>query len=774
MKRNVLFVLLAFLLPFAVFADDVVNIGGKVVDAKTKEPLPGAVVTIHDLRRTAITDADGNFTFKSLPAKGRFIVDVHYIGYKNISKTIDVASGTPLSFELQPSSIEAQEVVVTGSVVSSDNKKNSTSVSVMSHDDLLAKPSTNIIDAISRIPGVSQITTGPSISKPVIRGLSYNRIVTLNNGVKQQGQQWGDEHGIEIDQYSADRVEVLRGAASLLYGSDALGGAINILEPLPVPDGEIKGEVLSNYSANNGLSASSAMLTGNENGFVWLGRGTYKNAYSFKTPTGYFPNSGFNEGDFNGMIGLNKAWGYSHLNFSYFKNNIGFFEGGQDAAGQWLNEDGEEYTISQLKDRTLAFPRQDIRHYKIALNNNFFIGNGNLKLDLGYQQNQRRELEDGPVPSLFFDLGTLTGDAKYYFKEGNGWQPIIGLSADRGQSKNKAEEVLIPAYVTYGVGLFGYVKKTWDKTTFNAGARYDYRNNTGDPLVREGEQVFTGFKNSFSNISGALGVTHELNDVLNVKANVSTGFRAPNPAELGSNGVHEGTFRYEIGNSDLNAERSYQADGSLEFKNEIVEASAGLFYNYIHNYIYYANRNNETISVDDDGQQRTFPVYRYVQDDAQLYGVEASLLLHPVSSIHFENTFSYTRAENLTLKRALPFIPAATLRNELRFEPKIKGLRSSYVSVGLDNFFKQNRIDEFETTTSGYSLLSAGIGTTFMLSKQPVKLYVAGTNLLDKKYYDHLSRYKPGRFSEEDPSLGVYNIGRNVTVGVYLPLTLKK
>ncbi|MBE7178678.1 MAG: TonB-dependent receptor, partial [Mucilaginibacter polytrichastri] len=574
-------------------------------------------------------------------------------------------------------------------------------------------------------------------------------------------------------QYSADRVEVLRGAASLLYGSDALGGAINILEPLPVPDGEIRGEVLSNYSFNNGLTASSAMLTGNENGFVWLGRGTYKNAYAFKTPTGYFPNSGFNEGDFNGMIGLNKSWGYSHLNFSYFKNNIGFYEGEQDAAGNWLNEDGAEYTNSQLKDRMLMQPRQDIRHYKIALNNNFFIGDGNLKLDIGYQQNQRRELEDGPVPSLFFDLGTFSADAKYYFKQSNGWQPIIGLSGDAGRSQNKAEEVLIPAYRTSGFGIFGYAKKNWDKTTFNAGARFDYRNNVGDELTRDGEQIFTGFKNSFSNISGALGVTHELSDLLNVKANVSTGFRAPNPAELGSNGVHEGTFRYEIGNADLNAERSYQADASLELKSEKVEASAGLFYNYIHNYIYYANRNNELITVEDGGEQVTLPVYRYVQDNAQLYGVEASLLLHPVSSLHFENTFSYTRAENLTLKRALPFIPAATLRNELRFEPKVKGLQGTYISVSLSNFFKQNRIDEFETTTPGYSLLGAGIGTTFMINKQPVKLYVAGSNLLDKKYYDHLSRFKPGRFSEEDPALGVYNIGRNITVGVNMPLRLK-
>ncbi|MBE7175639.1 MAG: TonB-dependent receptor [Mucilaginibacter polytrichastri] len=769
MKRSLFFVL--FLLPFTVFAADVTDIGGKITDARSGEPLAGAVVTIHELRRTAVSDTEGKFLFRNLPAKGRFVVDVHYIGYKNISRTIDAASVNTLDFALQTSSIEAQEVVVTGSMVSSDNNRNSTSVSVLDHDELQARPSTNIIDAISRVPGVSQITTGPAISKPVIRGLSANRVVTLTDGIKQQGQQWGDEHGIEIDQYSADRVEVLRGAASLLYGSDALGGAINILEPLPVPDGSIRGEALSNYSTNNGLTANSLMLNGNQNGFVWLGRGTYKNAYSFNTPGGYFPNSGFNEADFNGMVGLNKTWGYSHLKFSYFKNNIGFFDGDVNDNGQWITEDGEVYPSGRYKDRSMQYPRQDIRHYKVALNNSFFIGDGNLKVDIGYQQNQRRELEDGPEPSLFFDLGTLSGDAKYYFKENNGWQPIIGISADRGRSRNRADdEFLVPAYTTYGIGAFAYAKKNWEKSTFNAGIRYDYRNNDGEALERAGEQIFTGFKNSFSNVSGALGFTHELNSLFNFKANLSTGFRAPNPAELGSNGVHEGTFRYEIGNSDLKAERSYQADMSLDLRSEKVEASAGVFYNYISNYIYYANRNNETIEAED----QVFPVYRYVQDNAQLYGVEASLLLHPLSVLHLENTFSYTRAENLSLNRALPFIPAAALRNELRFEPKIRGMSQSYVSVGLDNFFRQNRIDEFETRTGGYSLLRAGIGTTLRIATQPVKLYVMGTNLLDKRYYDHLSRFKPGRFSEEDLSLGVYNIGRNITFGVNLPLTLKK
>ncbi|WP_316802649.1 TonB-dependent receptor [Pedobacter nototheniae] len=750
------------------FAAILKDIKGKVTDASNQQTLPGATIFIPDLRVTAVTDNNGEFTLNNLPAKGTYLVEVHYVGYKTATKTVNLASSGNLDFSLQPTAIETKEIVITGSLISSTSKRNSASSAVVGKDQLLA-PSTNLIDALTKIPGVSQITTGPSISKPVIRGLGYNRIVTLDDGIKQQGQQWGDEHGIEIDQFKSDRVEVLRGAASLMYGSDALGGVINLLEPSSPPEGQIKGEFITNYSTNNGLTANSLMLNGNENGFVWRARGTYKNAYSFKTPTGYFPNSGFNETDLSGMVGLNKSWGYTHLNVSNFRNNIGFYEPTLDDNGNFVKEDGDPFTNSDYKSRDLEYPRQDIRHFKIALNNNFILGNGNLKADFGYQQNQRREL-DGPEPALFFDLKTYNADLKYYIHEMNGWQPVFGVSADAGHSQNKGTEFLVPAYNTYGIGVFAYAKKNWDNNTFSLGARYDFRKNNGKQLFDDGEERFAPFENKFSNVSGALGFTHQFNEEWNFKANAGSAFRAPNPAELGSNGVHEGTFRYEVGNPNLNPERSYQIDAALEYEGKIVSASASVYNNYIHNYIY-ASNNGEVREVDGD----QFNVYHYGQVNANLYGAEASLTIHPVPFIHFENTFGYVHAQNTSMDKPLSFIPAANLRNELRFEPKLKGTNDAYLSVGINSAFKQNRIDEdFETKTSGYTLLNAGIGATFNLGKQPIKLSVSANNLLDQKYYDALSRFKPGRFDSENPNLGVYNTGRNITFGLYVPFTLVK
>jgi len=764
MKNYILGSILTFVCSFYLFSATAASISGKITDAKTGQPIAGATISLLQLRSSTSSDQAGRYAFKSLPSIGRYLIEVRYIGYQSLIRTVDLtAEDVTLDVVLTESIIETNEVVVTGTLVTAQSRRNSTSVSVISKDELQGN-ATNFIDALARqVPGLSQVTTGQGISKPVIRGLGYNRVVTVNNGVKQMGQQWGDEHGIEIDQNQPDRVEVLRGAASLMYGSDAIGGVINVLDPNAPAPGEIKGELLSSYSTNNGLTNNSLMLTGNQNGFVWRGRGSYQNAYAYNTPAGRYINSGFNNSSASGMVGLNKQWGFSHLNFSYLKNNIGFHEA----------EPGD-VLYGNSKSRRLDYPKQDIRHYKVSMNNNFVIGTGHLKLDLGYQKNQRRELEEA-TPSLFFDLNTYSLDAKYYLGETNGWQKVFGISASQEHSVNKGNEFLIPAYDQVELGAFGYAKKTWDANTFSLGLRYDYVNSKGKQLIVDDEEQFPGFRNKFSNVSTALGFTHSFSEDLNFKANAGSAFRAPNPAELGSNGVHEGTARYEIGNENLKAERSYQADATLEFGHSIVTGSIGIYENYIHNFIYAsAQKGDVKTIVDEDDNTHTYDVYRYGQVNANLFGFEGSLNFHLMNWIHLDNNFSYTHAQNNTFDRPLALIPAAVLHNTLRLEPKIRGLHAFYFAVGLDNYFKQNRIDEtFETAAASYTLLNASLGTTLHVGRQPLKVYASASNLTDKRYYDALSRLRPGRLSQDDPSFGVYNMGRNITVGVYLPFTIK-
>ena len=764
MKSIILYIFL--FLSFSNLSAETISLDGRVFDAITKETLPGALVTIPDLKISVVTNSSGQFTFRNIPLKGRFLVEVKYIGYSTLIQTLDLSAASGIEFALNPSTIEAKEVVITGTAFSTDNRRNSTAVSAVTKDQLVNRPSGNLVDAIAKVPGVSQVSTGGGISKPVIRGLSYNRVVTLVDGAKQEGQQWGDEHGLEVDQYSAGRIEVLRGAASLLYGSDALGGVINILEPLPSPEGKIQGELLSSYQSNSGLSGSSAMVQGNMNGFVWRARGSYKNAFSYNAPGGRIANTGYNETSLSGQLGLNKKWGYAHLNVSSFRNNIGLPDFARNADGGFEDENGNFLTDTDLKNRELFLPFQDIRHYKVAFNSHVLFNTGRLRSTIAFQDNQRRELEDNRTdPALFFDLKTYSSDFKYFFNEKSGWEPVIGLSGSLQSNINKAEELLIPDYDSREIGLFAYAKKSWEATTFNLGARFDFKNIDGLQMDENGAPKFNNFSNSFSNISGALGFTQEFNEHFNFKANLGSAFRSPNIAELSSDGVHEGTFRYEIGNNNLKPENSYYGDLAFEFNNTTVSASIGAFNNYIDNFIFSSQLKNETTVVGGE----TFPLYRFIQANANLSGLEASLTLHPAELIHFENSFSYTRGINRATNNPLPFIPAAVIRNELRLEPKLKGLKSSYFSLGLDNVFNQNRVDNFETTTSGYSLVNLAVGTTFILGNQPLRLNLSANNLFDKAYYDHLSRFKPGRLDESTPTVGYYNQGRNVTVGLYLP-----
>lgn len=750
---------LAVLLLGSMFADCYAQsvLTGQVTDKQSGEFLPGATVIITDLAKRTATDTEGKFSISNLPA-GTFNVQVNYIGYASLLKKVAVSGETVVNFELEPSALELHQAVVTASVSASHSRTNSVSVEGLSKNQLLEAPAGNLVEALSRVAGVSQITTGPGISKPVIRGLSYNRVLTVHNGVKQEGQQWGDEHGLEFDQFAADRVEILRGPASLLYGSDAMGGVVNILDPLPAQEGHITGELSSRYATNNGLTGNSLMLEGNQKGFVWRARGTYKNAYSYRTPSGYVNNTAFNEKNFSGMLGLNKRWGYSHLNISHYNGTIGFLE--------HEHEEGEEEEhLHDPKDRHVEIPRQHIRHLKASLNNNFILGNGQLRVILGYQRNKRQEFEESENRAdLDLNLQTYTADVKYFFPETGGFEPIIGIAGSIQDNQAGGREYLIPGYEQAHGGVFAYVKKTLDKLSLNAGARFDYRNTKGESLVNaEGEEQFQAFSSDFSNVSGSLGMAYELGSGFVLKANAGSAFRAPNISELSSNGEHHGVERYEIGNKNLKSERSFQLDASLGYTSTMLDFELNGYTNVINRFIYIRRTGDETI----EHEGEVLPVYRYTQSDARLSGMEAEIDLHPLPWIHYGSGFSYVRGINQETDQSLPFIPAATWRNELRFEPELQSdlLKDAYIMLSLESTFDQPKTDpEFETPTPGYNLLNAGIGATLMLKNQPVKLYISGNNLLDRQYVDHLNRLKYS---------GVFNPGRDIRFGIQIPFRLR-
>jgi iron complex outermembrane receptor protein len=744
---------------------------GTVTDAQTGLPLPGATIYLPDLKRGTTADKEGHYQMENLPAV-KLLVVFKYVGYTSSSVTLDLSALSEYHAALAPSYIESREVVITGSAFTTDDKKSSIAIAAIDKEKLRNTPADNLISAISQTPGLSEITTGNNVSKPVIRGLSYNRIVVLNEGIRQEGQQWGDEHGIEIDQYAADRIEILKGPGSLLYGSDALGGVINILEPVPAQQGKINGEWNSAFSTNNGLIANSFLGEGNHNGVLWRAQGSYKNAASFQTPAERVYNSAFNEWSGNVMLGVNKRWGYSHLHASIWKSKIGFSEGERDSAtGQFIDEEGNIISENDLNSRKIAPPYQDVEHRKVTLVNNFIIGKNQLKLDAGWQQNNRMEFEahhdhghdhgeeDGE-PSLDLLLNTVSGNAKFFFAENKGWEKVIGISGIYKNNENFGEEFLIPDYTSSGSGVFGAVKKNLQKLTLNAGLRFDYHQIKVKELISEGETVFEPFSATYNAMSGSAGLAYGFMENWNVKLNIGRGFRVPDVSELSANGIHEGTFRYEIGNKDLKPETSLQFDFTLQAEGKIWDAELSLFHNQIDNFIYYRNLADETIDVDGS----LFPVYRFIQGNSALKGFELHTDLHLLEHLHFDNDLSYVHAVNKDLDKPLPFIPAFRMNNALAFDFELNHpgiLKTVSVHAEAETHLKQNRIDVFETPTHGYTLFHAGVRLQF---RKDVELSVQCRNLANEKYFNHLSRLK---------EVNILNPGRNIIFMMRIPLTFK-
>ena len=639
-----------------------------------------------------------------------------------------------------------QEVVVTGLTGQTRASRTPSPISVVTPRVLQASSSTNIIDAVAHQPGVSQITTGSGISKPVIRGLGYNRIVTINDGIRQEGQQWGDEHGIEVDGQTVHSVEILKGPASLMYGSDAMAGVLVMHEAPVLPQGEMALNVGTEYQSNNNLFDYTVNFAGNQQGWVWNWRWSQKDAGEYQNKVdGHVPGSQFHERAVTGMMGVNRNWGFSHLKLSYYHLKPGMVEGERDEEG------------ALLPSGTF----QKIDHYKAVSDNSFAVGDGTLKAIVGYQQNRRREYEEADEVGLDFRLHTVNYDIRYLMAADAEWQYAAGLSGMWQHSENLGEEYLIPSYRLFDIGAFASVTRSFERLTLSGGLRYDVRH-LHSLALEDGEELrFADFSRTFRGLTGSLGAIFNVTSRTNVRLNVSHGFRAPNLSELGSNGEHEGTFRFELGNQSLSAEHSWQLDLGLDYSSEVVSGQLAVFANHISNYIFL-----QRLSADDD-------LYQYQSGTARLWGFEAMLDFHPIASLHIENTFSYVNARQLHQpeeSRWLPFTPAPRWTSDLRYDIVRNGrlLDNLFVSLGLECYLRQNHActaNGTETATPSYTLLSLTAGTDIRYkNRRLASVYLTGQNLTNRAYQSHLSRLKYA----EGP--GICNMGRSLNIKLVVPI----
>ena len=783
------------------------TLSGKVTDKKTGNTLPGVSIYLPDLKTGTITTEAGTFNLENLPST-RVMVQVSFLGYKLIARIIDLSVATVIDFELEESIRELDEIVVTGLSKGEVKSRSPTPITTIPYFQLLQNSSGNIIDALAREPGISQITTGAGISKPVIRGLGFNRVVTVIDGIRQEGQQWGDEHGIEVDEFSVRRVEILKGAASLSYGSDAIAGVINLLSAPTLPDGTRKGNLLTQYQSNNGLVAYSANFAGNLKGLIWDVRASSKMAHSYKNKQdGYVFNSGYREHSISGIIGLNKHWGYSHLHFSAYNLTPGIIEGERDSlTGKFLkpvklNDKSESVTfvtLSDSKSYNSLTPYQKIVHYKGVLDNNFILGEGSLKATVGWQQNRRREfgdiLNEGEY-GLYFFLNTINYDLRYVLPEKNDLNLSFGVNGMKQISQNRGTEFLVPEYDLFDIGFFSIASKRFGKLDISGGLRYDSRNESGKDLYLNSDGTklnsengissihkFTAFNSNFSAISGSLGATYQFNELAYTKINISRGFRAPSIGEIGSNGVHDGTIRYEIGDSKLKAETSLEFDYALGFNTEHVTAEVDLFSNTIHNFIF--SRKLESV-ITGDSLNNGYNTFKFVSGDARITGGEFSIDIHPHpwDWLHFENSFSFVHSIQKSQPdstRFLPFTPAPKLTSDLRATSRKFGryLANVYLKIGVDTYLAQNKFYAAfgtETATPGYTLVNFGLGADIIINhKARFSIYFNVDNLTDVVYQSHLSRLKYLPVNNLNGRMGVYNMGRNFSFKLIIPINFNR
>ncbi|MDA9160389.1 TonB-dependent receptor [Flavobacteriaceae bacterium] len=618
-----------------------------------------------------------------------------------------------------------------------------------------------ISNSISKLPGVSIISTGAGIGKPSIRGLSFNRVVVLNQGMRLENQQWGEEHGLALSSSGVNSVEVVKGPLYVLYGSDAMGGVLYIEPEKYLTSDDLEIDYTGIYNSNYSGFSNNLGLKGSSENFSYMLRADITDNGNYSSPDGEIENTWFKQNDFKAGVAYQTEKFQSDLRFSMSETEVGIphMEEGHDDHED--HDDHEEDGHDDHDDHGEEDHYQEINHTTLTWKNTFDMGNDHtLDITLGRQLNERKEFggheeeghddhedheeeghddhddheghEEGEA-ELDMELETTSIDIKLTMPQSDDLNLIIGTSLLNQENKNFGHETLIPDAEKKDFGLFALGQFDIDDTSQALiGVRYDNRSISSESS-----------SNDYSNFNGSLGFKKDFGNST-LRINLSSGFRAPDLIELYADGSHHGSFQYKKGNTNLEAEESLQTDLSYQINNDNSIVSFDLFYNDISDYIYL-----NPSSMFEDGLR----VYDYMQQDSKLYGGEIHLNKNTsIDWLSYYTSIEYVFAESMD-GVALPFISPLTLNQVFNID-----FGNNY-SVEIDFIAKakQSRVSMFEEETDGYSVLnlSGNYKTEFMTND--LNLFWRISNVFDKEYYDHLSRLK---------TAGIEEMGRNISVGL--------
>jgi len=713
---------------------------GRITDKNTGESMPGAQIYIPELKKGKVCNDDGVYELRNLP-QGLFSLQVSFMGYKTVTKKINLKKGVQkLNFQLETKVISLDADVSITAIGYSSQHENAIKVERVPLKKLQHQASIGVMNQISLVPGIDIIAKGPGIATPVIRGLSMTNILILNNGVRMENYQFSENHPFMIDNAGISKVEIIKGPASLLYGSDAIGGVINFIKERPAAVGHLQGDINTSYYSNtNGFQANIG-IKGSSSKLSWGVRANEHLHSDYRQPDGQaVPNSRFENRGASLFAGSKQKYGSFFLYYDYFNGNLGI------ANPKITNSD--TYSLSKLY--------QNLDYHILSSRNKLFLGKIKLELNGAYQNNHRR-LYGMDKYVVDMTLQAINYEVKAQIANTKKLSIITGLQGNYIQSKNANAPIqIIPDYYTNDFSVFGLAQyKIIKNLNLQGGARFDYRNIYIPQYKNTQTANIESINRYYNHFSFTLGGTYSINQHLLLRTNLASAFRSPNVAELTQDGMH-GT-RYEKGDINLKQQKSLEGDFGIHIHQNKWAVDASVFYNHIDNYIY--------LQQDTSAVNIGYKVYQYTQNNANIYGFEMGAEYAAWKFLNLRTVYNYTigQQENGIYP---PFIPQNKIRFELKLhKTKIGFFNNAFFTLGSTYAFAQNNPGQFETASPDYFLLNAGVGFDFYLGKQIFTIGVYGQNLSNTAYIDHLSTLK---------DLGYDNMGRNIAIKLRIPLDFK-
>ena len=765
------------------------QISGVVLE-EHKHSLPSATVLLLPDSIMTVADVEGRFSFDEVRS-GTYELRASYLGYQTDTTYVNVQTGIPTTVRLiLDHDYEMLETVI----VHEEHAKQEVTLQTehIQEEFFQRNFEGTFAQTIEKLPGISSINVGVGIAKPVIRGLSSNRIIVNHQGVKQESQQWGSDHGLEIDQFDVERVEIIKGPGSLQYGSDGLGGVINIMPDKILPENTYKGSIMGLYKSNNDHFGGSAKLGFNVKNWFLSARYSQQDFADYSVPANTFTYNDFdlpildnrlkntagNEANINISGGVNKKWGITRLHYSHYSLDAGLFSGAVGVPRSYaLTHDGNY--------RDIDVPQQQVDHYRLSFNQIIYLRDSHIAVDVGLQRNLRREFSEPEFHSiplsqledpndklaieLLLETFSIASHWEHHFA--SDWKNIIGINLQWQHNERGGFEYLLPDFKTFRGGAYSIVEREMsDDWLINGGLRFDVGQNDTEffrQYVWDSNEtivdslISVGTNDYFYNWSASLGTNLDLpDDRWTLKANLGKSFRVPYPAETVANGIHHGTFRHEVGTPDLKTEHGYQLDIGAYFQGAKLSGSLSYYFNYFDNYIYLGPTFPARFSrLPEAGQ-----IFQYRQDDAIYTGFELQWDWDLTQGLEVHQAIDFVQSYNPQTKLALPFTPQPSIRTDVNYLPyESERLQDLYLELAHEYHFAATgnlRLDRSEQATPGYQLWNFGMGSDIVLGDQALSIKLQVQNILNTNYLAHLSRYRIINVPEQ---------GRNIVLSVKVP-----